>query len=550
MLVKGEKETLRRLIYNRYIVSRKTNTSYDYYDVPKLANLWDLITYRKDLKKTAFAWREDGKLRRKSFANVFDDVKALSGYFYANYQGKNIAVIGEDSYTWLIIALAIIVSGNVCVALDKDSDPELLRKQLKQVDVKAVYYSLDYCGEIGEVFRESYPFEEVEDYISLGKKLHNKNTQDIQKDAMIFFTSGTTGYGKAVVLSQRNIMADLYGASSIYCPSGRAASFLPYHHAFGFVTSLLMPYYYGCYTFISGSLKRLLDDFKDGRPDTIFAVPMVVETMYRQIWRTARREKRERKLSRGIKVSNALMKIGIDWRKKFFKQILDEFGGNVDYIICGGAALDVKYIEWFRSIGIEILVGYGITECSPVVAVNRNHYKRDGSVGQICRDVNVRIIDDEIVVSGDIVMKGYYKDRKSTEEVLKDGRFYTGDLGRFDEDGFLFVTGRKKNLIILSNGENVSPEEIEAKLANDNGVAEVIAYEDNNRIIVSIYPEKSYMGDQDYFDELIGEYNREKPKNRQIAYVRLRTAEFPRNNNGKIIRSKVREEEANGERSN
>ncbi len=550
MLVIGEKETLRRLIYNRYIVSRKTNTSYDYYDVPKLANLWDLITYRKNLEKTAFAWREDGKLRRKSFANVFDDVKALSGYFYANYQGKNIAVIGEDSYTWLIIALAIIVSGNVCVALDKDSDLELLRKQLKQVDVKAVYYSLDYCGEIGEAFRESYPLEEVEDYINLGKKLHNKNAQDIQKDAMIFFTSGTTGYGKAVVLSQKNIMADLYGASSIYRPRGRAASFLPYHHAFGFVTSLLMPYYYGCYTFISGSLKRLLDDFKDGKPDTIFAVPMVVETMYRQIWRTARREKRERKLSRGIKVSNALMKIGIDWRKKFFKQILDEFGGNVDYIICGGAALDVKYIEWFRSIGIEILVGYGITECSPVVAVNRNHHKRDGSVGQICRDVNVRIIDDEIVVSGDIVMKGYYKDRKSTEEVLKDGRFYTGDLGRFDEDGFLFVTGRKKNLIILSNGENVSPEEIEAKLANDNGVAEVMAYEDNNRIIVSIYPEKSYMGDQDYFDELIGEYNREKPKNRQIAYVRLRTAEFPRNNNGKIIRSKVIEEETNGERSN
>ncbi len=550
MLVIGEKETLRRLIYNRYIVSRKTNTSYDYYDVPKLANLWDLITYRKDSERTAFAWREDGKLRRKSFANVFTDVKALSGYFYANYQGKNIAVIGEDSYAWLIIALAIIVSGNVCVALDKDSDPELLRKQLKQVDVKAVYYSLDYCGEIGEAFRESYPFEEVEDYINLGKKLHNKNTQDIQKDAMIFFTSGTTGYGKAVVLSQKNIMADLYGASSIYCPRGRAASFLPYHHAFGFVTSLLMPYYYGCYTFISGSLKRLLDDFKDGKPDTIFAVPMVVETIYRQIWRTARREKRERKLSRGIKVSNALMKIGIDWRKKFFKQILDEFGGNVDYIICGGAALDVKYIEWFRSIGIEILVGYGITECSPVVAVNRNYYKRDGSVGQICRDVNVRIIDDEIVVSGDVVMKGYYKDRKSTEEVLKDGRFYTGDLGRFDEDGFLFVTGRKKNLIILSNGENVSPEEIEARLANDNGVAEVIAYEDNNRIVVSIYPEKSYMGDQDYFDELIGEYNREKPKNRQIAYVRLRTAEFPRNNNGKIIRSKVIEEEANGERSN
>ena len=531
-------------------MKKELNASYDYYDAPKLVDLWGLVTYRKESNKTAFTWREDGRLCRKSFADVFADIKALSGYFYANYQGKNIAVIGVDSYAWLVIAVAIIVSGNVCVAIDKDSDEESLKRQLKQADVKALYYSLNYCEKMGEIFRESYPFEELDSYIKLGKKIQNKNKQDVQKDAMIFFTSGTTGYGKAVVLSQKNIMADLYGASSIYHTRGRAASFLPYHHAFGFVTSLLMPYYYGCNTFISGSLKHLMDDFKDGKPDTIFAVPMVVETMYRQIWRTARREKREKKLTRGIKISNGLMRVGIDWRKKFFKRILDEFGGNVDYIICGGAVLDVKYIEWFRSIGIEILVGYGITECSPVVAVNRNHFKRDGSVGQICRDVDVKVIDDEIVVSGDIVMKGYYKDRKSTGEVLRDGHFYTGDLGRIDEDGFLFVTGRKKNLIILSNGENVSPEEIEARLTSDRGVAEVVAYEDGNRIVVSIYPEKEFMGDQEYFDDLVEEYNKGKPKNRQIAYVRLRTTEFPRNNNGKIIRTKIIEEERDGEGSN
>ena len=530
-------------------MSKVENVNYDYYNVPKLADLWELVCLRKDSKKTAFSWREDGRLRHKSFAEFFEEVSVLSAYFYANYQGKNIAVIGEDSYNWVLTALSIVISGNVCVALDKDSDQETLKRQLKQADVKATYYSLNYCEEIGELFRESYPFEEMDHYLKLGRKLHNKNVQDPEKDAMIFFTSGTTGYSKAVVLSQKNIVADIYGAASIYTPNKRAASFLPYHHAFGFVTSLLMPYYYGCDTFISGSLKHLMDDFKDGKPDTIFAVPMVVETMYRQIWRTARREKREKKLARGVKISDMMRKIGIDWRKKFFKSILDEFGGNVDYIICGGAPLDVKYVEWFRSIGIEILVGYGITECSPVVAVNRNHYGRDGSVGQICRDVDVKIIDDEIVVSGDIVMKGYYKDRKATEEVLSNGHFYTGDLGRIDEDGFLFVTGRKKNLIILSNGENVSPEEIEAELARDAGIAEVMAYADGNRIVVSVFPNKSYMGDQEYFDELIGEYNKGKPKNRQIAFVRLREEEFPRNNNGKVLRDKLIKEESNGERS-
>lgn len=530
-------------------MSREENANYDYYNVPKLTDLWDLVCLRKDSKKTAFSWRENGKLCHKSFADFYEEVNILSAYFYANYQGKNIALIGEDSYAWVLVALAIVISGNVCVALDKDTDAELLKKQLKQVDVKAVYYSLNYCENMGEIFRESYPLEDLDDYLNIGRKLHNKNIQDADKDAMIFFTSGTTGYSKAVVLSQKNIVADIYGASSLYTPDKRAASFLPYHHAFGFVTSLLMPFYYGCDTFISNSLKHLMDDFKDGKPDVIFAVPMVVETMYRQIWRTARREKREKKLARAVKISDALRKIGIDWRQKFFKSILDEFGGEVKYIICGGAALDVKYVEWFRSIGIEVLVGYGITECSPVVAVNRNHYKRDGSVGQICRDVDVKIVDDEVVVSGDIVMKGYYKDRKATEEVLSNGHFHTGDLGKIDEDGFLFITGRKKNLIILSNGENVSPEEIETELARDDGVAEVLAYDDNNRIVVTFFPNKGYLGDQEYFDELVGEYNKGRPKNRQIAFVRLRDSEFPRNNNGKVLRDKLIEEEINGKGS-
>lgn len=524
------------------------NAPYDYYENPEIHSIKDLVElYKDDDKKIAFMFNDDGKVRKKTFAQTYDDVRNLAAYFANKYKNKHIAVIGENSYNWIITALAIMISGNVCVAIDKDGDEEIMRRQLKTADVYAIYYSLNYCEQVEQYLRNTFPLEEIDSYIRAGKKLSKKFKVDVEADAMIFFTSGTTGFSKAVVLSQKNIAADIYGASAIFTPGGKVISFLPYHHAFGFVTSALMPYYYHNRTFVSGSLKHLIDDFKVAEPDTVFAVPMVVETLYRQIWRQARRQKSDKKLSFGIKLSNGAMKIGIDMRKKIFGSVLKEFGGNLEYIICGGAHLDTKYIQWFRSIGVEILNGYGITECSPVVSVNRNNWRRDGSIGQPCRGVDVKIIDGEIVISGDIVMKGYYKDKKATAEVLKNGNLYTGDLGRIDEDGFIYVTGRKKNLIILSNGENVSPEEIEAALARDEGVAEVAVYEYGNKIIASIYPNDAYFGDEEYFDDIIYKYNKDKARNRQIAMVRLRSDPMPRNNNGKILRSKLIEEDNNEE---
>lgn len=528
------------------LMKKQPNADYDYYVVPKIRNLKELTELRRNSKKTAIMWRENGKLVRRSFDDVFNDARDLSKYFGQYYKGKNIAVVGENSYAWMLCALAIAMSGNVCVALDKDADEETWRRQLKQADAAAVYYSENYCENISRLMRKSFPLEEWENYRKEGRRCAAlKKAIDAEADAMIFFTSGTTGYSKAVVLSQKNIVSDLWAAASIYTPAGSAASFLPYHHAFGFVTSLLMPYYYGCQVFISGSLKHLTDDFKDGKPDTIFAVPMVVETFYKQIWRQARREGRERTLKWALRISEATLKIGVDMRAKLFKSILAEFGGNCQHIICGGAYLDVKYVKWFRAIGVEVLNGYGITECSPVVAVNRNNYRRDGSVGQLCRETEVRIVNGEITVKGEMVMKGYYRDKRATKEVLRNGWLYTGDLGRMDEDGFLFITGRKKNLIILSNGENVSPEEIEGVLLRDRGVTEVVVYEANNRIVAAIYPSEGYLGDQDYFDALIGEYNKDKPKNRQIALAELRSQALPRNNNGKILRNKIIEESQN-----
>ncbi len=219
--------------------------------------------------------------------------------------------------------------------------------------------------------------------------------------------------------------------------------------------------------------------------------------------------------------------------------ITKEFGGNLKYMICGGAYLDKKYVKFFRSLGIEILNGYGITECSPVVSVNRNHHYKDGSVGQIVRNGKVKIVDGEIAFKSDSVMLGYYKDEAATKKVIKNGWFYTGDFGYLDKDNFLFITGRKKNLIILSNGENISPETIEEVLMRDKGVCEVIITSSDNKIIANIYPNEEYLGDQEYFDKLIYNYNKGLPKNRQIALVKLRTTEFPKNNNRKIVRSEI-----------
>ena len=199
-----------------------------------------------------------------------------------------------------------------------------------------------------------------------------------------------------------------------------------------------------------------------------------------------------------------MLKVGIDRRRSMFHEILDVFGGNLKYIISGGAHIDPFYVKFFRDFGIEILNGYGTTECSPCVAINRNYYKRDGSVGQIIESMDVRISSDgEVEFKGPVTMMGYYKDPEATAEVLQDGWYLTGDLGYVDKDGFLFLTGRKKNLIILSNGENISPEELENDFHVDPGVNELLVYDQDHKIIAEIFPEEEFMGNEEYFQELM-----------------------------------------------
>ncbi len=523
------------------------NTNYDYYEHTNINNLEQLmeLTLKNYNNKIAFSYYQDNKLVEKTYIDVYREVNNLSYFFNKKYNNKHIALIGENSYNWIITFLAIILSGNVCVVIDKDT-PELdLKKLMDKSETKIICYSKNYNMFIKNMNYESLAIDNIEDFFG-DKNVNYKFSNDSEKDAAIFFTSGTTGANKAVVLSQKNMARDIYGASSLYKPGGGVVSLLPFHHAFGFITGILMPFYYGASVYLNSSLKYVLRDLKENKPDTIFVVPAFIETFYKQIWKNIRLQNKEKLFKFTLKLSNNLMKINIDVREKLFKSILKEFGSNLHNIICGGAYLDKKYVSWFRNIGINILNGYGITECSPVVSVNRNNFYKDGSVGQICKDVTVKIIDGEICVCGDIIMKGYYKDKSSTKEVIKNNYFYTGDLGYIDEDGFLFITGRKKNIIILSNGENISPEQIESELAKDNAICEVIVYEESNHLVASIYPNEEYLGNQEYFDNLIYSYNKDKPKNHQIALVNLRTTEFIKNNNGKILRNKVGEESNDG----
>ncbi len=517
------------------------NGNYAYYEHTKINNLKELLILAlnnyKD--KVAFSYLENNNKIEKTYRDVYEDVISLSSYFEKNFKHKHIGLIGENSYKWIITFLAIIISGNVCVIFDRDLDQNDLQNLLKKSDTKIIFYSGHYNDFIKNMSYKTYKLEDIENYKINNKTLNKEINND--DDAAIFFTSGTTGANKAVVLTQKNMAADIYGASSLFKPNGKTVSLLPFHHAFGLITGILMPFYYGVEVFINDSLKYVIRDLQDNKPDIIFVVPAFIEIFYKQIWKNARLRNKDKILKKTIKLSNFFLKLNIDLRRKLFKEILTEFG-NLHYIICGGAYLDKKYVKWFRSIGIEILNGYGITECSPVVSVNRNNYFRDGSVGQLCRDVSVKIKAGEVCVSGDIIMKGYYKDKKATNEVIKDGYFYTGDLGYIDEDGFLYITGRKKNIIILSNGENISPEVIESELMKNAGVSEVVVYEEANKLIASIYPTQDYLANQEYFDELIYKYNQNKPRNHQITMVKLRTNEFIKNHNGKILRDKVRED--------
>ena len=525
------------------------NKKYPLYDtLEDITDLKDLVlTKAADFStKIAFVYPCETGEMRKTFSDLKEDINAFGTWMYKNkIKDKHVAIIGKNSYEWLVTFLACTNGGNVAVAIDK-SLPD------KEINALIELGECDYAF-VTDQYVEKIDTKSVKKVVDLGtfetilyegrKLLKEKNNDfltykvDPDKTAAILFTSGTSGKSKGVELTNHNIAFEINRTCQLFKPDGNVLAVLPFHHAFGLIVGIFMTLNYGESIYINKSPKYVKKNMVDFKPQTMFLVPMYVEFFHKQIWSEIDKKGKTTAIKGLMATTDALLKTGVDVRKKTYAAIHKVFGGNLQYIICGGAALDPMYVKEFRTWGIEILNGYGTTECSPCTAVNRPFHHRDGSVGQLVPDTEVKVSEEgEILFKGDHVMKGYYKDEEATKAAIVDGWYHTGDLGYVDDDGFIILTGRKKNLIILSNGENLSPEELEENIARDPHVREVLVYDEDCKIVAEIYPEDDYLDNYDYFNELKEKINNKRPMYKRIAVVKLRKEEFIKNASMKIVR--------------
>lgn len=543
---------------------------------------------------TAISYKEnywDKEVRKVSFTQWRDDVRNLGTALIANgLREENIAIVGENSYGWCCSFFAVMAIGSVTVPVDKELPVEDIDGIITTTGCKAVIFGKSAEAKVKEILRNG-GFKSVEILISVavessvvtaelaGKKLTTlaqlqERGEQLYKDgdnsyydykidtnrlASIVFTSGTTGKGKGVMLSQANIGLDMTLGMYNFDITRKTLHVLPPHHTFGSTVNYVGHLSQGCEVYISSGLKHVSEEIKEQQPTHLILVPAFLEAMNKKIWATARKTGKEGLLKMMMKVSDLLRKVGIDVRRKLFSSVLSAFGGKLELVICGGAKLDEDIIRTFDSLGITILNGYGITECAPLISANRNKYRKPGSVGTPILACRVKIDnpdengEGEICVKGPNVMLGYYNNPEATAEVFdKDGFFHTGDYGKLDEEGWIYITGRKKNLIILSNGKNVYPEEIEADLQKVEGVSEVVVYAGESRvqkdkitIVAEIYPDAELLADkgvsdlQAYFEGQVRILNAKMPSYKAVKHVKLRNVEFQKNTSRKITRFSI-----------
>lgn len=496
----------------------------------------------------------------RSFNQTWNEISAVGTFFSINGLNgrKKIAIIAENSFEWMVVYYATLVGGNVTVPMDCKLPADDLVDQLIRCDCDALVYSAKYEKAIKKFKADpNMPkmkyFNINSDYgemLSKGKAALKAGDESFlnakvepEDLACIAYTSGTTAKSKGVMLSHKNIASNC--SSSCRALSGRhAIGFLPLNHTYAWVSALFSSYILNEWGYLCDGIGNIQGDLKKYRPYNFSGVPLVVETIYERIWKTARKTGREDILKKGLKISRFLMKFGIDKRRKIFKTILDNLGGNLNMIVCGGANLDPKYEEGMHDFGIEIFNGYGLTECSPAITCNRPDKYKFGSVGVPldCCEIKINKPDEEgvgeIYVKGSNVMMGYYGDPEATAEAFDGPWFKTGDHGRIDKDGFLFMVGRKKNLICLSNGKNVSPEELEDKLSRIDYVKEVLVYAENNKIVAEFFLDESeYPDARSKIKGDIDEFNRNMPLFKNVGKIKIRDTEFPKTTTLKIVRN-------------
>ena len=535
-------------------------------------------------EKIAFSYRLKPTDKEKISVNYIDfrdDVRALATEMLARgMQDKHVAVIGKMSYDFCLLYYATMIIGSVFVPMDKDWNAADLADTARSADAAYLFIDKEIeekSGEIVSACKMEDPIVlmgvegegSVRARVEAGRAKFAENEKpyfevsfDNRKLSLLVYTSGTTGKGKGVMLCTDALIRDMADIIPYIDFGEKSVSVLPPHHTYCSTVMILAHVMIGTEVYISDGIKYVLKELQGEKPGHLILVPLYLETFYRKIKANLKKQGKEKLVSVMMKVSNGLRKATfglVDIRGKLFAKIRDAFGGEIKMIVTGGAPINQEIVSFFEGIGIAIINGYGITECAPIVAGNRTRHVVKGSVGHILEVNDVKILEPnaagegEICVKGLNVMLGYYKNEEATKEAFtEDGYFKTGDYGKLRKDGVLFITGRKKNLIILSNGKNVYPEEIENELVSVPGVQDIVVYEgksrrglEHNAIVAEIFPDKEYIeknGITDvkaYLDSYIAEYNKTAVPYKKIMILKVREEDFPKNTLRKIMRFKI-----------
>lgn len=559
---------------------------YEYYKVEKFESIKEMLemAIKAAGDQTAFKFRKDGKIAEISYRDFYADTMALgTALTDLGFGDRHIAMLGENSYSWIVVYLTVLKSSGVYVPIDKELPFCDIQNIVNDSDSEVVFYTKRYESDLMEnaakmpqvkyfvgIDRE----EDLGNFLSFealkakGAKLYADGderyasmTSDPNALKMLVYTSGTTGMQKGVMLSEHNLVSSVYYGLQVSTVYRRSLSVLPYNHTYEAVSGLLVSLHKHATICINESLKMVLKNLQEYKPDYVYLVPAFVEVFYKKILTNARQNGKEQTLFKMIRISNKLRRAGIDLRKTLFASVHKAFGGNLRKIVCGGSPLRPELGEFFDGIGISLINGYGITECSPLVSANHDAFNDWHTVGipLPCCQIKFENVtpdgDGEICVKGDVVMLGYYKQPKLTAECLRDGWFYTGDYGRMNEHGQLYITGRKKNLIVLTNGKNVFPEEIENYIAAIPYVAEAVVYalknehgmEDSLCAEVFLSEEKiAELGIENPVERIradIAKATEPLPHYKHIAKVKVRDAEFEKTTTNKIKRNKIVKDE-------
>lgn len=450
---------------------------------------------------------QEGK--NKTYENItykmlLEQINALGTKLYdMELKNKRIAILGRNRYEWALGHLTSLLGGIVSIPLDKDLQIDELENSLIRSKADAIYFDEKYIEKIEEI--KSRNTTNIKQYICMskmsgyddihtlkeeGQKLLEKGNKEyisakIDENAMniLLFTSGTTSKSKAVMLSQKNIASNVYAMQRVedIRSTDSNLAFLPMHHIFG-STCLIMMLSCGVRNSFPDGLRYVSQNLKEYEVSVFVGVPLLVEAIYNRVVKEIEKQGKTKLIKNAIKISNFLLKFHIDIRRKLFKQIIDQLGGKMRFVISGGAPLDPKIQKGFIDLGIDMVQGYGLTETSPVIAAENMYKSKTGSIGVPMENVTVEIVnkDDngigELRAKGPNVMLGYYENEEETKNVLKDGWFHTGDLGYIDKEGFIFITGRQKNMIVLKNGKKIFPEEIETLVNRIDLVEECMVF--------------------------------------------------------------------------